>query len=296
MARNHRFTQQIWQAPAVRTLRHLLSAKRVYRYLSAAHRRLPDYIIAGAQKSGTTSLWAYLSEHPQVDPPMTKEMSFFDINFHRGMNWYRMHFPLDTGARSHNGFGEKKLTGESTAYYMFHPLAPARIAQTLPQAKIVLLLRNPVSRAFSHYQLKLRRRQETLSFEEAIDAEADRLAGEQEKIVRDPRYYSPAHDRFSYLSRGLYLDQIRRWQQHFSPSQLLILESNEFFHQTAEVFDRVLDFLGLPRWQPAQFGNRFPGKYHDKMSDATRRRLVDYFAPHNERLYAHLGTRFDWDR
>lgn len=296
MAQNHLFTQQFWQAPAVRTVRHALTPRRVLRYLSAAHRRLPDYIIAGAQKSGTTSLWAYLSEHPRVEPPITKEMSFFDNNFDRGLNWYRMHFPMNGKAQANGRSDRQKLTGESTAYYMFHPLAPVRIAGALPGVKIVLLLRNPVSRAFSHYQLKLRRRQETLSFEEAIDAEAERLAGEQERIIGDERYYSEAHDRFSYLARGRYLEQIRRWQQHFPPGQLLILESNEFFRQTAEVFDRVLGFLGLPRWQPARFGNRFPGKYSQKMSDATRRRLIDYFAPHNEQLYAHLGQRYDWDR
>ncbi len=76
----------------------------------------------------------------------------------------------------------------------------------------------------------------------------------------------------------------------------MILESSEFFRQTADVYQRVVDFLGLSRWQPNQFGNRYPGKYSEKMSAETRRRLIEYFAPHNEQLYAHLGTRFDWDR
>ena len=295
MARNHLFTQRIWQAPAVRKIRHLASIPRIYRYLSASHRCLPDFIIAGAQKSGTTSLWAYLCEHPDVAPPLTKEMSFFDVNFQRGLNWYRMHFPLQSSVRRQNAAGGRLLTGESSAYYMFHPLSPQRIAASLPGVKIILLLRNPVSRAFSHYQLKLRRRQETLSFEDAIAAEAERLAGEHEKIVEDPNYYSAAHDRFSYLARGIYVDQIRRWQEHFSPDRLLILESGEFFRHTSEVYVRVLDFLGLRRWEPAQYGNRFPGKYSDKLSDSTRLRLIEYFAPHNERLYTHLGTRFDWD-
>jgi hypothetical protein len=295
MARNHLFTQRIWQAPAVRRLRHLISAPRIYRYLSASHRCLPDFIIAGAQKSGTTSLWAYLCEHPDVVPPITKEMSFFDVNFHRGIDWYRAHFPLQSATRE-SGCGIRQLTGESSAYYMFHPLAPERIAASLPGAKVIVLLRNPVSRAFSHYQLKLRRRQETLTFEQAIAAEPERLAGEHEKIVADPNYYSVAHDRYSYLARGVYIDQVRRWQQHLPPSRLLILESGEFFKNTADVFARVLDFLGLRRWQPDRYGNRFPGKYTDKMRDATRRQLVDYFAPHNERLYAHLGTRFNWDK
>ena len=296
MARNHAFTQKVWQAPAVRKMRHLASVRRIYRYLSAGRRRLPDYIIAGAQKSGTTSLWAYLSAHPNVEPPMTKEMSYFDVNYRRGIDWYRMHFPLVDSAGPLRGGGTHTLTGESTAYYFFHPLAPQRISQTLPDVKIILLLRNPVDRAFSHYQLKLRRLQETLSFEEAIDAEAERLAGEHEKIVSDGSYYSPSHDRFSYLARGKYLEQICRWQQHFCGQQMMIIESGEFFRRTAEVFDDVLDFLGLPRWRPPLFGNRFPGKYHAKMSDQTRRRLVECLAPHNERLYAHLKRRFDWDR
>jgi len=296
MARNHLFTQRVWQAPAVRRMRHVVSIPRIYRYLSASHRRVPDFIIAGAQKSGTTSLWAYLSEHPDVEPPMTKEMSFFDVNFHRGIDWYRMHFPLKASGPPNNGVEHRTLSGESSAYYMFHPLSPGRIADTLPQVKIIVLLRNPVSRAFSHYQLKLRRRQETLSFDEAIEAEADRLAGEHEKIVSDPRYYSPSHDRYSYLARGVYVDQIVRWQRHFSPQRLLILESGEFFQKTGEVFTRVLDFLGLRRWEPVEYGNRFPGKYSEKMSGATRQKLLDYFAPHNERLYDHLGKCFDWSR
>jgi len=295
MARNHLFTQRFWQAPAVRKVRHSISVPRVYRYLTARRRRLPDFIIVGAQKSGTTSLWAYFCEHPDVAPPITKEMSFFDVNFHRGMDWYRMHFPLQCAARRRNRPTRRILTGESSAYYIFHPLAPARIAQTLPEVKIILLLRNPVSRAFSHYQLKLRRRQETLSFDDAVDAEAERLAGEDEKILNDPRYYSAAHDRYSYLARGVYVDQIRRWQQYFPPSRLLILESGEFFDRTGDVFARALDFLGMRRWEPAQYGNRFPGRYSETMSDATRCRLTEYFAPHNERLYTRLGTRFGWD-
>jgi hypothetical protein len=179
---------------------------------------------------------------------------------------------------------------------MFHPLAPQRAAETVPDAKIIFLLRNPVDRAFSHYQLKLRRRQEMLSFEEAIAAEPERLAGEEEKIVRDPTYSSPSHNWYSYLARGRYVDQIVRWRQYFRPEQILILEAGEFFKRTAEVYQRVLDFLKLPRCLPTDLSNRFPGMYGEKMSETTRRKLLDYFAPHNERLYAHLGTRFNWDK
>jgi hypothetical protein len=294
MARNHLFTQRIWKAPAVRWVRHAASPRRVYRYLSAAQRCLPDYIIVGAQKAGTTSLWAYLSEHPLVAAPITKEVSFFDVNFHRGINWYRMHFPHRERGHASLAATGQIATGESTPYYMFHPLVPERIAATLPSVKIIILLRDPVDRAFSHYQLKIKRRHETLTFEEAIDAEAGRLAGEHEKILDNPPYYSRAHDRFSYLARGLYLEQILRWQQLFPPDQLLILESGDLFRRTSEVFERTLDFLGIPPGQPRQFGNRYPGNYKEKMSPAMQRKLAEYFSPHNERLYAHLGVRFNW--
>lgn len=294
MSRNHAFTR-MWHAPAVRNVRHKVSPSRWYRYLNARRRKTPDYIVAGAQKSGTTSLWAYLSEHPNVEPPLIKEMSYFDRNYQRGMNWYRMHFPLIEG-NSCKPAGQPTMTGESTAYYMFHPLVPQRIAHDLPELKIILMLRNPVDRAFSHYQLKVGRNREPLSFDDAIEAEAERLAGEEAKIIADPTYYSPRHDRHSYLARGIYVDQIIRWQKFFSPERLLILESTDLFKRTEETFARVLDFLGLPEWRPAEFGNRFPGRYSDKMSEATRRKLIDYFAPHNARLNAHLGTRYDWDR
>jgi hypothetical protein len=188
------------------------------------------------------------------------------------------------------------LSGESTAHYMFHPLAAERIARSLPCVKVIMLLRNPVDRAYSHYQMKLRRRQETLPFEAAVDAEPERLAREREKIMANSRYVSAAFSRYSYLLRGLYLEQVRRCQQFFGPDRLLVLESGEFFRQTADVYQRVLAFLGLPPFVPRAFGNRFAGQYRDKMSAATRRRLVDYFAPHNAALYAHLGIQFDWDR
>jgi sulfotransferase family protein len=291
---NHVFTAKIWQSSAVRRARHSMSLTRIGRRLTAGSRRLPNYLVAGAQKCGTTSLWSYLNEHPCVVPAMTKEMHFFDNNYHRGIGWYRAHFPRLTSSSDLSLPQQMQMTGESSAYYLFHPLAPQRIHETVPKVKIILLLRNPIDRAFSHYQLKLRRRQEALSFEGAIAAEADRLAGEEDRIRQEKNYYSAAHDRHSYLARGRYLDQILRYQRFFSPDQLLILESGELFRHTSDVFHRVLNFLGLPAFEPPHYGNRFPGKYHDRMKDATRQRLIDYFAPYNEQLYAHLGTRFDW--
>jgi hypothetical protein len=288
--------QNLWQSHEVSHVRHLFSIHRAYRYITAEKRRLPEFIIVGAQKSGTTSLYRYLEAHPNMVPPITKELTFFDRNFHRGTQWYRLHFPLRTAGYTPGDAGSKAFTGESSSYYLFHPLVPQRIAETLPQTKILILLRNPVDRAYSHYQHKLRRHQETLSFEEAIDAEPERLAGEEEKICKNPRYRSQAHSLHSYLARGIYLEQILRWQKYFSPERMLILESSSLFKRTDETYQQVLKFLGVPAWQPESFGQHFAGGYKSKMSPTMRQKLVDYFAPHNRRLYAHLGQRFDWDR
>jgi hypothetical protein len=285
-----RKTQDLWQLPKVDSWRHMLSVNRAYRYLTAEKRRLPDFIVAGAQKAGTTSLYHYLEQHPDMTPPIEKKLAFFDKNYERGMQWYRLHFPLQSND------GDASFTGESTAYYMFHPLAPERIAENLPHTKIILLLRNPVDRAFSHYQYKVRRGKEPLSFEAALDAEPDRLAGEEEKLRTNPYSRSKAHFVFSYQSRGIYIDQIIRWQKLFPPERLLILESGGLFKRSNEVYQQTLQFLGVRSWQPSEFGNHFDGGYKVKMSPETRSRLVDYFAPHNQRLYDLLGERFDWDR
>lgn len=286
----------LWQSPTIDNLRHQFSINRTYRYFTAEERRLPDFIVAGAQKAGTTSLFRYLEEHPNMVPPVSKKIAFFDKNFHRGMQWYRLHFALRRERPAPGAAPDQTFTGESTAYYMFHPLAAKRIAETLPETKIILLLRNPVDRAYSHYQYKVRRGKEPLSFEAAIEAEPERLAGEDERLRSNPNYRSQAHFLYSYLARGVYVDQIKHWQSLFPPERLLILESGGLFKRPAEVYRQVLEFLGVPAWQPREFGNHFDGGYKTKMSPETRRKLVDYFAPHNARLYAHLGLRYDWDR
>jgi hypothetical protein len=157
-------------------------------------------------------------------------------------------------------------------------------------------LRNPVDRAYSHYQYKVRNRKESLPFEAAIDAEAKRLAGEEEKLCNDPEYRSRAHFLYSYMARGIYVDQIHRWQEYFPSDRMLVVESSGLLKRPAEVYQQVLAFLGVRSWQPSDFARHFAGGYKAKMSAEMRRKLIDHFAPHNQRLYDVLGQRYDWDR
>ncbi len=290
MQQNRRFTSW-WHAPRVRQVRQSLSPGLWVRWLTNQRRRLPDFIIPGAQKAGTTSLYGWLQQHPQCAPSLSKEVHFFDRQFERGVNWYRTNFPLGIAWGDDDG---SRLSFESSPYYMFDPRVPARVQDVLPDVKLIFLLRDPVSRAYSHYQHSVLRRRETLSFDKALAAESERLRGEEAKLLADSSYRSPAHQHFSYLARGMYADQLHRWLACFSMEQMLVLEAEQMFRNPQTVFQQVLDFLGLDAWMPPGFGNLNTGRYRSRMPESTRQQLAAHFAPHNQRLFDLLGTRFSW--
>lgn len=269
--------------------------RRQIRRAATSNRLLPDFIIIGAQKAGTSSLYHYLGQHPDVAPALDKEIHFFDHHFARGIDWYRTNFAsswyLDYSKRWH---GRHIITGEASPYYFFHPHAPERIASTLPTVKLIAMLRNPVNRAFSHYHHEVEAGRERLSFEDAFRAEPERLAGEIDKIMQDPHYKSFNHIHFSYLSRGIYVDQLQAWKRHFPDEQMLILNSERFFADPAAGTRQVIQFLGLPDVQIRDFHARNTRSY-SRMNPRIRKYLIDYFAPYNQKLYELVGAHFDWD-
>lgn len=245
----------------------------------------PDFVIIGAQRCGTSSLYACLVQHPMVAPASRKEVHYFDLNYDKGIDWYRGHFRAKQGPRV--------LSGEASPYYLFHPLAAQRCAETVPGAKIIVLLRNPADRAYSHYHHEVRKGRETLSFEEALDREQKRLEGGREKLISDPAYRSRAHQSYSYRARGVYADQLKDWMDRFPRERMLIMESERFFENPSAEHARVLEFLGLPLAELGVFRQWNRGSY-DPMPAETKQRLADYFEPHNQRLGELLGARFRW--
>lgn len=266
-----------------------LRAWWAYHRLTSPLRFLPDFLLVGVMKGGTTSLFRYLAQHPDVLPPFRKEIKYFDCNYFEGAAWYRAHFPLRTKFRDGS-----KLTGEATPYYIFHPTAHERIASTLPQAKIIIILRNPIDRAYSHYQHMVRVGREPLSFDDALAAEQERLTGEAEKIKADPRYPTYKHLQYSYLARGDYLPQIQRWYSVFSKEQILVLQSEDLYTKTAETMEKVQDFLGLAHWHPKKAYGVFKEGSYEPMKAETREKLAAHFNPRNEALYKYLGRNFGW--
>ena len=245
----------------------------------------PDFVIVGTQRGGTTSLHAYLSAHPRVETPATKELHFITDRFERGLDWYLGHFPAELPPET--------LTGEATPYALFHPLAPQRLREFAPAARLIALLRNPVDRAYSHYLLERSRGDETLDFAAALDAEAERLDGEEARLARDPAYVSAPHKHASYVSRGDYARQLESWFDVFPREQILVIRSEDLYERSLETFARVARFLGLsPDVRiPLTAHNRTSGPPLDA---AIRRRLSQHFAPMNARLADLLGWDPGW--
>jgi hypothetical protein len=249
---------------------------------------LPDFLVIGAQKCGTTSLYRHLARHPHVRPAAHKELHYFDMDSDESIESYRLCFPPPMRVD-----GRETITGEATPSYIYLPHVPERVAKAVPGARLIALLRNPVDRAYSHYHHRIWVGSETGGFEEAIEEEAERLRGEGSKPKADEHGAGSVRASSSYLARGLYVDQLQRWSSFFDDEQMLVLKSEAFFARPEETVKRVLEFLGLPDWEPLVSKPRNKGRYAP-MDSAIRRRLEEYFEPHNRRLYDYLGVDFGW--
>lgn len=281
-----RFRKPAWRL-AVR-------ASRSYGRLTARLRVLPDYLILGTQRGGTTTLQKHLTQHPRVKSArLSKGVHFFDVNYDRGELWYRSHFRTGSGQRI-VGRPYPIMVGEASPYYLFHPLAPARIAATVPNAKLIVLLRDPVSRAFSHHRHEVARGFEDLDFEQAVEAEPSRLAGEEERIIAEQDYVSHAHQHHSYLARGLYVRQLTRYLEHFPRQQIFVAESAELFQRPEELYGRLLDFLELEPFTPDTFEHLNPTSGSTRVEPATHAALREHFAEPDERLSEIMGHQPSW--
>jgi hypothetical protein len=269
--------------------------REAYRAATQSLRLMPDFLIIGGNRCGTAALYEYLCGHPCFRPSYQREVHFFERHFNKGVSWYRMHFPSSI-ARHYSRIvrGSNFITGEATTYYIFHPHAPRRIRQTVPHAKLIALLRNPVDRAYAQYHQKIRRGYESLSFVDAIKAEPERLHDEREKMLADESYNSFNYRHFSYLTRGIYVDQLLHWMELFPRSQMLILLSEDLRMNPSGVLKQVLQFLELPAWTPKAENNYGQAEY-PRMDPKVRSELIEFFKPHNRRLYEFLGRDFEWD-
>ncbi|MDX1618074.1 MAG: sulfotransferase domain-containing protein [Balneolaceae bacterium] len=253
----------------------------------------PDFFIIGAQKSGTTSLYEYIKQFAaNYTPPLRKEIHYYDYQYHRDLTWYRSHYPFV------NGVTETDITGEATPYYLFHPLAPRRVEQDFPDARFVVLLKKPVERAYSHYHFQKANSigpDEPLTLEEVIRVEEERLEGEFERLTGPGRYRAEKYQYYSYLARGRYASQLKRWLERFDREQFHIVQSARFFSETGKQLERFFDFLDL-EWEnyPSAFEISNAIDYPD-MDEEIRQMLRNYYESSNRELFELIGKEFNWN-
>ena len=255
---------------------------------TAAARMRPDFVLVGASRSGTTSLFTALTAHPDVRrPAVNKGVRYFDLNYQRDLAWYLGHFPL----RPFAGAGAR--TFEASGYYLFHPLAVPRLAHDLPDAKIVMMLRDPVERAYSAWKHESARGFEDETFERALELEEGRLAGQEELIAARPGWESVPHRHQSYRARGEYAPQLRRVLEHVPREQVHVIISEDYFARPAETTAALVDFLGLAPAPdlPTPRLNARPGA---EAAPGTTAALRAHFAPYNEELTGLLGRDLPW--
>ena len=245
-----------------------------YYRLTASFRPLPNAVIVGAMKCGTTTLNAWLRHHPDVAFSAVKEVHFFDNNYNRGIGWYRSYFPLL------EMLGRPKCVLEATpAYIQRAPKVAERMHRHIPNARLILMLRDPVKRAISHYGHRVSNGLEKRSMEEALLSAEGPDAG----------------TRNFYKTRGLYAEKLSAFLSYYDQSRVLVLKSEEFFQQPAEIYAQVQAFLGL-RHVPLPEGMKAHnvGKKRDAVPQSVLSHLADFYAQPNQDLQAMLPDFQVW--
>ena len=275
------------------------SFEKLYRKMTSRLRQLPDFIIIGAGRAGTTALYSYLIQHPLIAAALTDnnesvaDLHFFEYMISNNIQWYRSHFPIlfSKSNKHKNSF----ITGEYTSTYMYHPDVPKRIFNLLPKIKLIVILRNPIDKAYSTYQQQFRFGEYTTSFEDTINAEFRRI-----DLNKDfPELNSNNYDFENFVAQniirhGVYADYLETWLKIFDRKQILILNSDDLKKSTRKTLHRVFNFLNVSNYDIKDTSQVNVGKY-PPINKITRKKLIEFFKPHNQRLNKLLDTEFDWN-
>jgi hypothetical protein len=263
------------------------------RELAEPRRALPSFMLIGAQKCGTTSFFMNLREHPQIKAPLRKEVHYFDQQPLPPSSWYRAHFPPEDYLRR-----EGAITGEASPSYCAFPFVPEAAKALIPDCKFIMLLRDPVARAYSSYQFFARANVTDMTFEQFIDRDFALLGKDPVTIETFWRHLGTDRSRVQApitLLRGVYVEQIKHWRNTFPPEQVVLLDSRDYFRRPMETLQSVAtDVLGLSDYAFTYKASRTERRSYPKMKEGTKARLREFYAPYNQRLYEYVGVDFGW--
>ena len=268
-----------------RNFKYVLLKRHVYG-LTSSIRVLPDFFIIGVVRSGTTSMYHYLDEHPSIVKSAYDELGFFDDNFRLGWAWYKTLFPTTITKRIVKRKTGNFLTFDDTPFYVYNEDVAKKIKNYFPKTKLIIILRNPIDRAYSNYHLGVRMGDEKRTFDQAVDDEMQEIAEYNEIKLDD--YISQ-----SYLGRGIYVKQLEIWLKYFPASVIKILESERFSNDTEKTMNEVFEFLDLPNHNIRNLKKKNVAEY-PPMRTETRQKLCNFFSEYNEKLYDMLKVRYDW--
>ena len=267
----------------------------------------PSFLIIGAQKAATSSLYTYLIQHPNVVPPKQKEVNFFNIdsNFNQGKAYYQSKFH-----KYYNPF-KKHITFEATPEYLYLPSVPKRIHEFDKNLKLIIVFREPADRAYSAWNMfkKLHSlgRVPNVIEQSYIDGIPNNLKstlfGEVfpsfEEVIALEKAYMKSENGFiepSFLRRGLYAEQVLRYMEHFDKEQFLFLEHREISDQLIPTLNKILKFIGQEAYHWDNLNEKIANKgNYEVKSPAILDDLKAYYAPHNLQLYKLINREFDWN-
>ena len=274
---------------------YYILCKRHINGITASLRILPDFLVIGVGRGGTTSCFHYLSQHPSIIGSAYDEIGFFDENYHLGINWYRSMFPTKfLKKKIVNKYG-KCLTYDVTPSYIRKPWVARRIKELFPKIKLIALLRNPVDKAYSHYHLSLRSGVQKSSFEEMIEEDIKMIEKfENTNSIIDDEYFRNYIEK-SPLGRGLYAQQLKIWFELFDRKQILILTSEELSTDTNNTMNKIFQFLDLPKYEIPDIVKRNTANYSNMKMD-TRKKLTSFFGKYNQELFKLLNEEFVWNK
>ncbi len=271
-------------------LRYGLIERHFY-YLTSSVRVLPNFFVIGPGRTGTTSLYHYLDQHPCITKSAYDELGYFDDNFHLGFNWYRSLFPTKFTQQKVESKYKKFLTYDVTPGYIRRPWAARRISSYFPNTKLISVLRNPVDKTYSHYNMSTVESNEKRSFEKIITKEIEEFQKTRYED-KDDSYFSTVVEE-SYLARSFYQEQLEIWFKLFPKKQILIIKSEDLSNKTSKVLQDIFNFLMLPEYEIKDV-TKHSVSNHSKMNSNSRKILIEFFKPYNKRLYEFLDRDFGW--
>jgi len=256
------------------------------------HHKLPSFLIIGMAKCGTTSLYEMLIQHPKIRSAITKELYFFekDTEYSKGLHYYKRKF---------QPCAEDEICGEATPHYLRYHKTPKRVKDSLPNIKLIVLLRNPITRSYSHFYgyLRLCNQHE----EKPITRNLEKFV---KIIMKNPNIKLNYRGR-EFLEKSIYVTMLKRWYKYFSKEQIMIIKSEDFFENPCKVTDEIFEFLGLSpydvkakhclKMEDLNMQSLKVQKYTE-LSKETINLLKNYYKPYNQQLYQLIGRDLEWEK